>query len=462
MLRSLVNKVRNYGNHIMDNRDLLEKLTKSFNRNDLTLFFQAGGKFKPEKEDYRHFLEKENFAKDLVKLGKIDFDDGRRLVLLAGEVDKELTSHSGKLKQYEIAKKVLKDGYVDAGIFIFHDDTGHFRFSLITAQYGAKKEYSNFRRYTYFVTPEPDRNRTFITQISKADFSSIEKILDAFSVEPVTRDFFRDYKRIFEEAEKTITLNWNAEQKRLYTQRFFNRLMFLAFLERKGWLNLNGRKDYLKALFEDYHKNEENKRVTFHRSRLNTLFFWGLNNPRGDERTNSEFKELKRRIGDVPYLNGGLFDQESDDETWFFPDPITAKILSELMYRYNFTVTESTPLDVEVAVDPEMLGRIFEELVTGRHESGSYYTVKPVVAFMCYEALASYLGSRLPSESETALTQFVYQKDPSQLRNPEAVLEALLDVKVCDPACGAPRGAIKQYPKGKEGDSKVSSMPQYC
>ena len=89
----------------MDNRNLLQKLTKSFNRNDLTLFFQTGGKFKPEKDDYKHFLEKEKFVKDLVKLGRIDFDDGRRLVVLVGEVDKELTSHSGKLKQYEIAKK---------------------------------------------------------------------------------------------------------------------------------------------------------------------------------------------------------------------------------------------------------------------------------------------------------------------------------------------------------------------
>jgi hypothetical protein len=131
----------------MDNRNLLEKLTKSFNRDDLMQFFRASsGKFRSEKGDYRHFLERESFVKDLFKLGRIDFEDGRRLVMLVGEVDKELTSHSGKLKQYEIAKKVLKDGYVDAGIFIFHDDAGHFRFSLITAQYtGTKKEYSNFR-----------------------------------------------------------------------------------------------------------------------------------------------------------------------------------------------------------------------------------------------------------------------------------------------------------------------------
>jgi adenine-specific DNA-methyltransferase len=184
----------------MDNRDLLQKLTKSFNRNDLMLFFQTSGRFKPEKDDYRHFLQKDNFVKDLVKLGRIDFEDGRRLVVLVGEVDKELTSHSGKLKQYEIARKVLKDGYVDAGIFVFHDDAGHFRFSLITAQYtGTKKEYSNFRRYTYFISSELPAH-TFITEIGKADFSSIEKITEAFSVEPVTNEFFKQYRNIFEEA----------------------------------------------------------------------------------------------------------------------------------------------------------------------------------------------------------------------------------------------------------------------
>lgn len=427
----------------MDNRNLLEKLTKSFNRDELMQFFRASsGKFRPEKEDYRHFLERESFVNDLFKLGRIDFEDGRRLVVLVGEIDKELTSHSGKLKQYKIAKDVLNVGYIDAGIFIFHDDAGHFRFSLITAQYGAKKEYSNFRRYTYFISHELPAH-TFITQIGLSDFSSIEKITEAFSVEPVTNEFFKEYRKVFEEAEATIQLKWNADKKRLYTQRFFNRLMFLAFLERKGWLVFDkstNRKDYLRTLYLDYNENENNKRsANFHKSRLNTLFFRGLNNPHGDQlSTDPEYKIFKKLIGDVPYLNGGLFEEEADDIDGFtFPDTVVAKILTGLIYQFNFTVTESTPLDVEVAVDPEMLGRIFEELVTGRHESGSYYTVKPVVAFMCYEALASYLEARLPAEGEAALTQFVYQKDPSKLRNPEAVLEALRAVKVCDPACGS-------------------------
>lgn len=424
----------------MDNRNLLEKLSKSFSRDGLVQFLRAAsGKFKPEQADYKHYLDGGNLVRNLQKLGKIDFDDSRRLIVLAGELDGELTSQSGKQRQYDVAKKVLKGENLDAGIFVFHDDAGHFRFSLITAQFTkeAKREFSSFRRYTYFVTPDANQNRTFIEYIGKADFSSVERITEAFSVEPVTKEFFREYRRIFEEAESTIKLKWTDEKKRLYTQRFFNRVMFLAFLERKGWLIFNGRKDYMKALFADYHAGEKEKNANFHRSRLNVLFFWGLNNPRGDERSSPEFRELSRRIGDVPYLNGGLFDQEVDDEEHFFPDAVVAKILGELIYQFNFTVTESTPLDIEVAVDPEMLGRIFEELVTGRHESGSYYTPKPVVAFMCREALKGYLKTSLPAESDKALAAFVDKNDAADLKNPLGALDALRVVKVCDPACGS-------------------------
>lgn len=84
------------------------------------------------------------------------------------------------------------------------------------------------------------------------------------------------------------------------------------------------------------------------------------------------------------HLNGGLFEEDATDRnaTVVVPDRAVDLILQRLLYHYNFTITESTPLDVEMAVDPEMLGKIFEELVTGRHESGSYYTLKPIVAYM--------------------------------------------------------------------------------
>ena len=92
---------------------------------------------------------------------------------------------------------------------------------------------------------------------------------------------------------------------------------------------------------------------------------------------------------------------------------------------------------MEVAVDPEMLGRVFEELVTGRHETGSYYAPKPVVSFMCREALKGHLGARLPGDSPEEIRRFVEEHDPSGLRNGEGALEALRAVTVCDPACGS-------------------------
>jgi hypothetical protein len=192
-------------------------------------------------------------------------------------------------------------------------------------------------------------------------------------------------------------------------------------------------------MFEDYWHHDPDKRpqANFHRKRLNALFFWGLNNPRGDERDREGYESLRSLIGQVPYLNGGLFEKEADDETWFFPDEIVAKILNELIYRFNFTVAESTPMDVEVAVDPEMLGKIFEELVTGRHESGSYYTPKPVVSFMCREAIKGYLKTALPGEQAEAVERFVDETNPADLRDPETVLTALRSVKACDPACGS-------------------------
>ena len=98
----------------------------------------------------------------------------------------------------------------------------------------------------------------------------------------------------------------------------------------------------------------------------------------------------------MPFLNGGLFDMtERDGQTSIFvPDQCVSEIFAKLFDRFNFTVMESTPFDIEVAVDPEMLGKVFEELVTGRHESGAYYTPRPVVSFMCREALKGYLEGR--------------------------------------------------------------------
>jgi type I restriction-modification system DNA methylase subunit len=263
----------------------------------------------------------------------------------------------------------------------------------------------------------------------------------AFDVEPVTKEFFHEYRRIFEEVEEAITgFGRDKDRKRLYTQRLFNRLMFIAFIQKKGWLKFGGDADYLAALWKAHLKDDSVSDKNFYRDRLKRLFFDGLNTTNEVNRIGiNRGGFLKTLIGDVPYLNGGLFedDEDDNDENIKVPDKATSSILKSLFAKFNFTVTESTPLDVEVAVDPEMLGRIFEELVTGRHESGSYYTPKPIVSFMCREALKGYLETNAASESKSAIERFVEKHEPDDLRNAESVLDALRRVKVCDPACGS-------------------------
>jgi methylase of polypeptide subunit release factors len=215
--------------------------------------------------------------------------------------------------------------------------------------------------------------------------------------------------------------------------------MFIAFIQKKGWLRFDSQQDYLSAIWKSYEK-EKSSSKNFFRDRLKLLFFAGLNTPNevniiGINRGGF----LKTIIGNVPYLNGGLFEEDEDDRSQeiVVPDECVYSILYELFDQFNFTVTESTPFDVEVAVDPEMLGKVFEELVTGRHETGSYYTHKPVVSFMCREALKGHLREMLPSESLPAIEEFVEEHNPAGLRNPEAVLEILRHIKVCDLACGS-------------------------
>lgn len=254
---------------------------------------------------------------------------------------------------------------------------------------------------------------------------------EAFDVEAVTKEFFREYRRVFEAVESSVIGIEGEEDVRVFVQRLFNRLMFVAFVEKKGWMRLNGRTDYLVALWEGY-SSVGGRGEGFYTSRLKPLFFQGFN-------TESEPSVEEPVIGVVPYLNGGLFEEDKydTDERVDVPDECFDEIIHRLFGGFNFTTTESTPLDVEVAIDPEMLGRVFEELVTGRHETGSYYTPKPIVSFMCREAIKGHLRAKLPDDSVEAVSAFVDDHDPSGLHNPEAVLTALQDFTVCDPACGS-------------------------
>ncbi|HPO14155.1 MAG TPA: TaqI-like C-terminal specificity domain-containing protein [Candidatus Hydrogenedentes bacterium] len=320
----------------------------------------------------------------------------------------------------------------------------------------------------------------------------------AFDVERVTKEFFREYRQVFEKIETGLSGVPEGDKRRLYTQRLFNRLMFLYFIQKKDWLSYKGRKDYLRALYESglsipaqgysfgisamgkttQHTSKILRRDAqatpdplrrdaqatsdplrrdaqatsdplsteaqatqedFLNDRLYPLFFNGLN-LRREELSEADQKRVEEQCGHVPYLNGGLFsiaDEYDERGKVRIPNHLLGMVL-DLFDRYNFTVTESTPLNVEVAVDPEMLGKVFEELITGRHETGSYYTPRPVVSFMCREALKGYLANVTKAPMD-AIAAMVDQHDVTGLSasNAHKILGALDKLKAVDPACGS-------------------------
>lgn len=254
----------------------------------------------------------------------------------------------------------------------------------------------------------------------------------AFDVEKVTKRFYEDYAAVFAEVETIIGREGAlaGDELRMFTQLLFNRLMFLRFIERKGWLKFPGQQGsrYLATLATA--AGIGNK--SLYASRLQPLFFEGLA---------EEGKQNTDAYGTVPLLNGGLFERSDlDVKVADIPDEAFALIISQvgLFDRYNFTVEESTPLDIEVAIDPEMLGKVFEELVTGRHETGSYYTPRAIVSFMCREALKGYLSDRTEAKPD-AVARLIDDHEIEGVTDTCArqVVEALDNLKAVDPACGS-------------------------
>jgi type I restriction-modification system DNA methylase subunit len=357
-----------------------------------------------------------------------------------------------KQEQRGIIESLL--GIHPHSLFVFSNqaqDDWHF----INAKYDEKNTQRRLLRR--IVVNQREQLRTAIEQIGELDLQEIGRNRgkraielepleiqiqhdEAFNVEKVTDRFFSQYKLVFESVEGSIEGIRDDEQKRLFTQKLFNRLMFIAFVQKKGWLEFNGSQDYFKALWQDWKKSPnplgkgaKKEEGNFYRDRLSHLFFEGLNDPdrQGD-------KKLIKLIGNVPYLNGGLFEEDASEMVpgIVVPDEAIEDILTKLFDRFNFTVSESTPLDVDVAVDPEMLGKVFEELVTNRHGSGSYYTPKPIVAFMCRETLKGYLKSKCNKDVDK-IDRFVDDHESGDLADPEEILTALKAVTVCDPACGS-------------------------
>ncbi|MGH9856490.1 MAG: Eco57I restriction-modification methylase domain-containing protein, partial [Acidobacteriota bacterium] len=292
---------------------------------------------------------------------------------------------------------------------------------------------------------------------------------EAFSVEKLSSEFFKDYKSIYEDFVQFLTgkrytkkgnkyveevlqkPDWqltnlfgkDEKQVRDFCKRMMGRIVFLYFIQKKGWLAVErdkkwgeGNLDYLYDLFKNSPHKED-----FYYQELVPLFFKTLNNP-DSEKAGAEFR--------FPYLNGGLFDESQDGKQnkLQLPEPIFESLF-ETFNNYNFTIYEDAPGAHTVAVDPEMLGHIFENLLEDNRDKGAYYTPKEIVYYMCRESLKAYLlayGKQHLGESELAKTtieKIIQQEELDDEENQFAeknafkIIDALGEIKICDPAIGS-------------------------
>ena len=370
----------------------------------------------------------------------------------------------------------------DAGAFMFcyRKTESVLRFSYVSeswnfAEDGSyQKESTDTKRFTYLLG-EGHRSRTAIQQfeiLKKSDLK-LRDLTKAFSVEAVSKMFFDDYKKNYEDIIQYITgkrmvkiaNKWeekvmhdpceeimdefaqfpNPEKAvRDYVKKLMGRLVFLQFLQKKGWLGVpvgkpwgEGNPEFIQQLFTDCSDKDH-----FVDNVLEELF-----NDLNTERTNDLVSSAVGHNIRVPYLNGGLFEREATDETEF---PLPAKYMQQMLdffASYNFTIDENDPDDAEVGVDPEMLGRIFENLLEDNKDKGAFYTPKEIVTYMCRESLIAYLQTYIEDEeTKEAIRQFVTTHEKNDLL-PADIDQKLKDVKICDPAIGSgafPMGLLKE------------------
>jgi adenine-specific DNA-methyltransferase len=413
----------------------------------------------------------------------------------------ELRERSSRIKQFKFAKKVLDsamsnpspgvDGLLSQGLFVFHDDQGNFRLSLVYGKpEGTKLVWSVVKRLSFYVEAGAG-NKTFRDR-ADLPWSTFDKLQDAFSVEKLTKEF---YSRLFKwyqwalSDEMGVTYPNDTEtheddrQISEHIIRLITRLMFVWFLKQKHLVPDD--------LFDQAKLKQNLKRFdpdsgdNYYRAILQNLFFATLNSQiserafatqTGNRSEHFDIKTLYRYPKDfaiseaevlelfkgIPFLNGGLF--ECLDRGRNYYDGFSrnrnkaAKVPNRLFFdetdglvpllnQYNFTVEENSPGDEEVALDPELLGKAFENLlaaynpetnVQARKATGSFYTPREIVNYMVDESLIAHLKARCGEEHEESIRKlFDDGERPADEALCEELDQALVTAKILDPACGS-------------------------
>lgn len=439
-----------------------------------------------------------------------EYNHGKNnLVVLVVELKKTDSIEKARTMQRNFVGTWLLKGSSlpkDGALVAFHgENPDDWRFSFVKMDYKfdengkAIKELTPAKRLSYLVgkhEPNHTCRKQFLSLLVDENVPpSFQEIESVFGVENVTKEFFDKYKELFFELrdslekmiEKSPNIKKDFEAKQInsteFSKKLLGQIVFLYFLQKKGWLGVKKEND---GSFKDWGTGPRNfmtrlfnqeivKYNNFFDEILEPLFYEALAKPR-------DYDYFSRFECKIPFLNGGLFEPIKDYD-WVntkieIDNDIFRKIIIETFDKFNFTIKEDEPLEREVAVDPEMLGKVFENLldVNDRKSKGAFYTPREIVHYMCQQSLINYLETNSEIKRED-LEKFILKGDlaldylrrvtdskkfdvkeefmiPDSIRrNYEKLDELLTNIKICDPAVGSgafPVGMMNEIVKARQ------------
>lgn len=425
-------------------------------------------------------------AESAFELGSFNTADDRIIGLYLVKVKPEVWLERNKVGLRELLRSVYKYD-VDGALIVF-EQADKWRLSFVSEirtfdeEGNITKKVTEPKRYTYLLG-KGEKTKTPVDRLFSISGKKLylEEIRNAFSVEALNEEFYKIVARHFYQlvgategkGAKVITydrvLNLpigkpsDNASKKIYQEfavRLIGRTVFCWFLKVK-------KSDEGISLLPEHLLSSEavKKNSNYYHSILEKLFFQTLNTPMPER-----WKDLPDGCEQIPFLNGGLFEPQIEDyykpnKTTGYSDHInTLKIPDEWfkeffenLEQYNFTIDENSVVDIEVSVDPEMLGRIFENLLaeidpdsgeTARKATGSFYTPREIVDYMATESLVLYLHNQTQIDKELIKPIFKIDSEVSFSKSDsDKILEALDRLKILDPACGSgafPMGVLQK------------------
>ncbi|WP_081759133.1 Eco57I restriction-modification methylase domain-containing protein [Thioalkalivibrio sp. HK1] len=421
----------------------------------------------------------------------LDEDHGEEVGLFEVKIKPQTKIRRNRVNLRSVIAKACRDYGLDGALAIYHDVDGMektWRLSFVRMDYleDSEKKRSGSKRFTYLLGEGQNvRTATERFNMISDKEKSLDSIEQVFSVEELNKEFYKKLEKWYDKAIRTISLPRVGEtsiQKSNSVIRMITRLLFVWFIKEKGLIN-----QYLfdEIKVKDY--IDYKKPSSYYKAILQNLFFATLNQEISDRKMDEEdsrsysyyldssmplFRisddQVKNLFLQSPFLNGGLFECHPEDgfsvedsnriivpNDLFFDNEENGLI--QILEQYRFTAEESTPLDVDVALDPELLGKVFENLLarhnpetseSARNKTGSFYTSRQVVNYIIDEALKLRLSKHDErSEWKNKIVRLIDSLDEDldegiadvcfDEHETEKLISAIYSMKIIDPAVGS-------------------------